>query len=297
VRSALLLTRLLVQRINGARIVWTVHNVNAHDQNNPRLERVLMHLVARLVHGVIFLTAASRKAAYGELPGLASKPFAVIPHGLYGRRSGKSRMEARAAFGLDPAARVVGFLGDIRPYKGLDLLLDAFASTPPGRVTLFVAGAFADRDYGAVMRPRIAEIAAMGHAVVLRQERLDDAALVDAIRASDTVALPYRAIWNSGLAVLAIENGGRLIASDAPLFRELQGELGAERVHVAEGTLTAEALIAAVQPKEENDSRRLDGFCAARTWERIGRDTVGFYRKLGAIGQALNRTAATEGTT
>jgi glycosyltransferase involved in cell wall biosynthesis len=296
-KSALLLLRLLLQRLNGARIVWTVHNINAHDQNNPRLERALMQLVARLVHGAIFLTAASRKAAYAELPALASKPFAVIPHGLYGRRSDKSREEARAAFGLDPVAGMAGFLGDIRPYKGLDLLLDAFEATPPGQTTLFVAGAFADRDYGAVMRRRIAELAADGHSVVLREERLDDEVLVDAIRASDAVALPYREIWNSGLAVLVVENGGRLIASDAPLFLELQGELGAERVHIAEGSLTAEALIAAVDQKADHDPRRIDAFCAARAWDRIGRDTVAFYRRLGAIGQRLNRAEATEGTT
>lgn len=281
-RSALLLLRLAVQRVKGARIVWTVHNVHAHDQENPSIERALMHRVVRLVHGVIFLSVSSREAAYADMPELASKPFAVIPHGLYGERSKKSRGEARARLGLPPESRVLGFLGDIRPYKGLDGLLDAFAATPPGHLTLFVAGIFPDKPYGVAMEARLADLAAEGHAIVFRRERLDDAALVDAIRASDAVALPYRAIWNSGLATLVLENGGRIIASDAPVFRELQEELGADWVHVADGVLTADMLTAAVARRPDAGSPAIEAFRAARSWSRIGDETVAFYLRLGA---------------
>lgn len=279
-RSGLLLVRLTVQRLRGARIVWTVHNVHAHDQENTSIERALMRWVTKLVGGVIFLSASSREAAYAEMPELASKPFAVIPHGLYGQRSERSRGDARAWLGLPPESRVLGFLGDIRPYKGLDVLLDAFAETPPGEVTLFVAGVFPDKSYGVAMEARVAELAAQGHAIVFRRERLDDAALVDAIRACDAVALPYRAIWNSGLATLVLENGGRVLASDAPVFRELQDELGPDRVRIAKGGPTAATLIAATEGAPEEGSKRLAEFCEVRSWSRIGADTVGFYRRL-----------------
>jgi beta-1,4-mannosyltransferase len=281
-RSALLLLRLTVQRLRGARIVWTVHNVHAHDQENPTIERALMRRVAGLVHGVIFLSASSREAAYAEMPGLASRPFAIVPHGLYGELSKKSRGEARAGLGLSPESRVLGFLGDIRPYKGLDILLDAFASTQPGHLTLFLAGIFPDKAYGATMEARLAELAAEGHAIVFLRERLDDAALVDAIRACDAVALPYRAIWNSGLATLVLENGGRIVTSDAAVFRELQEELGADWVNVADGVLTAGMLTEAMGRRPDAGSRAIETFRAARSWSRIGEETVAFYRRLAA---------------
>jgi glycosyltransferase involved in cell wall biosynthesis len=281
-RTLILAAHLLVQRLRGAHIVWTVHNVHGHDQNNPALERALMWFVVRLLHGVIFLSESSRQEAYAGLPALAAKPSAVIPHGVYGRRSEKSRAGARAGFGLPSNGFVVGFLGDIKPYKGLDRLLDAVAETAAGQVTLFVAGAFQDADYGARIRARVGDLAASGHAIVFREERLDDAALVDAIRASDIVALPYVAISNSGLALLVLENQGRILASDAPVFRELERELGAEFVQVVGARFSGADLMAAAGKGSDEATRRMEAFCEARSWPEIGAKTVGFYRQLGA---------------
>ena len=143
----------------------TLHNVHAHDQENPSIQRALMRLVTRLVHGVIFLPASSREAAYAEMPGIASKPFAIIPHGLYGQRSERSRDEARTCLGRPAGSRVLGFLGDIRRYKGLDVLLDAFARTPPGQVSLLV-GVFPDETYGFGVERHLAELSAQGHAII-----------------------------------------------------------------------------------------------------------------------------------
>lgn len=286
-RSALqktvnLLLPLVVYRLKGTRIVWTVHNVRGHDQNNEALEHFLMRIVVRLLHGVIFLTDSSRTPAYEEIPSLAAKPFAIIPHGLYGNRSQRTREEARELFGLPASGPVIGFHGDIKRYKGLDLLLAAFEQTPPGAVTLFVAGVFPSPSYGAVVRERLAGLRRRGYAVAFREERLDNAALVDAIRACTVVALPYRAIWNSGLALLVLENGVRILTSDAPVFRDLQDEVGREWVQLFDGDPTGEALMAAATPGD-GECRGTDcGFSDARSWSHIGAETVAFYRQLGA---------------
>lgn len=280
--SFVLVARLVLQRVRSARIVWTVHNVRGHDQDNPALERALMRAVTRLIHGAIFLTASSRAPAIEAFPALAPKPYAVVPHGLYGERSERTRGEARATFGLSPAGPVIGFLGDIRRYKGLDRLLSAFAETRPAQLTLFVGGAFDDERYGTGVRARLAELHARDHSIVFHERRLDGRALADAIRACDVVALPYRAIWNSGLALLVLENGGRILASDAPVFRELRDELGSERVRIAAGELTGEDLVAAVCGETREACEEPAAFLAARAWPRIGADTVAFYRRLGA---------------
>jgi glycosyltransferase involved in cell wall biosynthesis len=281
-KSFILLVRLGLQRIKGARIVWTVHNVQGHDRDNPRLERVLMRLVTALIHGAIFLTASSRAPAIEAFPALASKPHAVVPHGLYRERSQRTPGEARATFGLPPSGPVIGFLGDIRAYKGLDQLLLAFEETHPPELTLLVAGAFhGDHVYAASMRARIAGLQSRGYAIVFRERRLDDKALADAVRACDIVALLYQAIWNSGLAILVLENDSRILASDAPPFRELCDELGPERVRIVAGKITGEELVAACS-REAKLQGNPSTFLAARAWHRIAADTVAFYRRLGA---------------
>ncbi len=278
----LLITRLSIQRLKGARIVWTVHNVHDHDHSHPVLERVLMWFVARLVHGVIFLTASSRTAAYEQIPALKARPYAIIPHGLYGDRSGKTPNQSRALFGLPRDGPVIGFLGDIRHYKGLDLLLAAFAETIPRRATLFVAGVFLDAEYGAAVRASLCALATEGHSVVFRDERLDNATFVDAIRACDLIVLPYRASWNSGLALLILENRGRILASDAPVFQELQRELGPEWVQTFAGNLTGEKLVAALGRSADGEAPRMEVFRASRSWTQISLATIAFYRRLGA---------------
>jgi len=275
-----LFVRLLVQRIKGAKIVWTAHNLHDHDAKNPFLERVLMSFVARLIHGVIFLSPSSRPAAYEQMPTLRQKPHAIIPHGLYGVRSGNTRAQSLSQFGLPQKGAVVGFLGDIRAYKGLDLLLDAFAKIAPGRMTLFIAGVFADAEYEKTARDRLSSLLEEGHSVVFHEGRLDHEALADAIRACGLVALPYRKSSNSGLALLVLENQVRIIASDLPVFRELERELGSNWVRIADSCASSDELISALEPTDTGDVERLNSFVAARSWTEIGRATIEFYRQL-----------------
>ena len=282
VKTVNLLLPLLAQRLKGTRIVWTVHNVRGHDQNNAGLEKILMRVVARLVHGVIFLTESSRDPAYAEIPALAAKPFAVIPHGLYGSRSERTRDQARALFGLPVGTPVIGFLGDIKRYKGLDLLLDAFAETPPGEITLFIAGEFPSPSYRAEVENRLAGLRTGGHAVVFHEKRLDTQALIDAIRSCNVVALPYRTAWNSGLALLVLENGVRILTSDAPVFRDLQHEVGREWVETYDGNPTGKVLMSAAADAAGEGDMCKCGFSEARSWTRIGAETLAFYRRLGA---------------
>jgi glycosyltransferase involved in cell wall biosynthesis len=284
-RSALLVARLFLQRCRGARIVWTVHNATSHQQKSPRLERLLKWFVVLLTHGVIFLSETSRRSAQLELQGLARKPFAVIPHGLYGDyyKPRRSRDEVRAALRIEGAAPVIGFLGDIRLYKGLDVLLDAFEQLAPGKALLLIAGQFYDDDYAAQIRGRVERLALAGHSVRLVEGRLDDAELAETIAACDLVALPYRRIWNSGLALLALENGGRLVTSPAPIFHELESELGSDWITVADDDFTVDTLRAALEAgRTGQDGRRFKSFRDRRSWAEIAARTVRFYRDLGA---------------
>jgi beta-1,4-mannosyltransferase len=278
----ILVARLSIQRLKRARIVWTVHNVFDHDRLHPALERTLMWLVVRLVHGVIFLTASSRVIAYREMPGLKAKPFAIIPHGLYGQRSEKTRDQTRTMFGLPRDGPVIGFLGDIRRYKGLDHLLKGFGNTTSGQITLFVVGAFQESAYGTEIRACVSALSAAGHSIVFREERVDHATLVDAVRACDLIVLPYIASWNSGLAILILENGGRILTSNSAVFRELQDELGPDWVEIFDGSLTGHRLLTALNRSAIGEGDRREAFCAIRSWSHIGQATMAFYKRLGA---------------
>lgn len=284
-KSFEIVLRVAVQRLRGAAVIWTAHNVHAHDQNRPGLERALMGVLTRLLSGIVYLGESSRASVEAAYPALRAKPWAVIPHGLYGDlySSDRTPAQAREAFGLGAGEKVVSFIGDIRPYKGLDLLIEAFGALEPGSVTLFVAGMLPADDEGqaAMVREGLARLAASGRRVVTIDRRLDTGEMVDAIRASDLIAFPYRHVANSGLAMLVLEHGGRLLSSDRPLFRELQAEAGAAEVVIAEKGFTAAAIKDALRLKPE-DAAGADAFRRARAWPMLGAQTVEFYRRCGA---------------
>lgn len=283
--SGELALRLAIQRARGAAIIWTAHNIHAHDQNNPALERALMGCVTRLISGAVYLSATSRDMAEARYPALRRKPHAIIPHGIYGAvfDSEKDRSAARAHFSIPPSERVVSFLGDILPYKGLDVLTKAVMKLKPSELFLLVAGTFpADDSYAQEIRAGISKLQVLGHKVRFTERRLSNSEMVDAIRASDVVALPYKAAANSGLAILAIEHGARLLTTDHAVFRELRDEVGSDRITIAGPDFDADAVRTALQGKKGGAQDRIDTFLQARSWTSIAAQTVAFYRRCGA---------------
>jgi glycosyltransferase involved in cell wall biosynthesis len=74
-----------------------------------------------------------------------AKPKVYHPHPLYDNfGAAEPRAVAQAALQLDPAFRYILFFGFIRAYKGLDLLLEAFADPRLQQfpVRLIIAGEF-----------------------------------------------------------------------------------------------------------------------------------------------------------
>lgn len=270
------------QRAQGARIVWTVHNVHSHERTHPLLERILMWIFVRMIGGAIFLSESTRQAAYREMPSLRGKPSVIIPHGVYGDYYVRERTpeQTRAALGLGDGP-VLGFLGEIKPYKGLDLVLQAFERTEDPDITLLIAGRFSDKRYGAAMRQKIETLRGMGKAIIFKEGRVSDQELVETIAAIDLVALPYKVVWNSGFALLALETGAPILTTDEPIFVELEKELGPEWVQPVRGGI-GDAALKVVRKAQMSPQAltKLDTFRRSRAWDGLARDTLTFYQGL-----------------
>ncbi len=112
-----------------AAIVWTAHNVLPHDTAFPDVDVELRRgVVARadIVHVLSEGTVAAAAPLYEIPPGKVLH----LPHpaylGVY--PDDVSDADARRTYGLGADDIVFGLVGHLRPYKGLDELLDAFES-------------------------------------------------------------------------------------------------------------------------------------------------------------------------
>ena len=155
------------------------------------------------VDGFVYMS----EQVHSELRAYSDAPALFSPHPLFenfGERV--ERSEACVRLGLDPANRYVLFFGLIRDYKGLDLLLDAWAQLRrAGRTEgrrLIVAGEF----YTA-REPYLNRIADNGlqDEVLLHDRFIPDDDVKYYFSAADFVVQPYKTATQSGVTQIAYQ--------------------------------------------------------------------------------------------
>lgn len=224
--ATLALATIALARRRGTRLVWTGHDVVPHERFAPRWARLYWAAFVRRVDGTITLSEPVQHELLSTYPGLAVRPSRVVPHGHYrdAYPPAPGREAALATLGLEASASVLLFFGQLRPYKGLPALLDAFSRLRDEQAVLLVAGAPATADLTTDLRRR----AAADPRIRLDLRRIPDGDVPGLLAAADAVVLPYARIWSSGAALLALSFDRPVLLPDTPAFREL-AEVAGER--------------------------------------------------------------------
>ena len=135
-----------------------------------------------------------------------TKPAVLQPHPLYDVfGSAVSKTEARKHLGINENDFVFLFFGFIRKYKGLDMLLEAFAQlkksqSPIPKSKLLIAGEFYEerKQYDELI-----EQLNIKDDLILKTEFIADSEVKYYLCAADAVVQPYRNATQSGVTPLA----------------------------------------------------------------------------------------------
>jgi glycosyltransferase involved in cell wall biosynthesis len=212
-------------RASGKCIVWTCHNLEPHEGASWPV-RQSFRALARATDLVIYHDEQTRvrcEALYAP-----RGCFVVMPHGNYEGVYPPARpaAEVRRRLGLPATAPLLLCVGQIRPYKGLDVACAAVAGLE-GRVSLLVAGAAPVVPYARHVRSLLRELPGS----VIIEKELTEQEFADVVAASDVVLLPYRTVTGSGVLLAALTLGRGVVASDVPFFADvLRGHPAAGRV-------------------------------------------------------------------
>lgn len=207
----------------GGRLVWTVHNVLPHDAQHHEAEVLLGRALAGHADVVHVLTERTVDAA-APYYRLDPARTVCIPHasylGMYADTVGRD--EARRRLGLAADDAVLLALGRIRPYKGLDRLLDLVErlTAADSRVRLLVAGSLGSTAGSQPLARRLASTP--GTVSMLRRVNDDD--LQVWMRAADLAVLPYLRVLNSGAFLLAETFGLPVVGPRVGALAEREGE-------------------------------------------------------------------------
>ncbi len=270
---------LLAKRLGRIPLAYTVHNptgrVKAPEPHQETQDRLVALADLILAHG-----PSMRQRVIDTYPWAAHKTHAV-DHGNYEHVIHRyPRAEARAHLDLPPEVPLFVFVGQLRPRKGVDLLLEAFAEhhRHGGAGHLLIAGTATVPAYEARLHELADPCGSSVHWLVstrpVPQNTLDLA-----ISASTQVVLPFQDASQSGSLIFAM-NYGRCVVSTA--VGEVTRTLGDRGVLIDPGD--RQGLIEALELAERDPivcdqlgERARNYALTELSWLKIGERTVELY--------------------
>jgi glycosyltransferase involved in cell wall biosynthesis len=255
---------------SGRPLVLTAHDVLPREPAPGQL--AAQRRLYERVDAVVAHSEHGRRRLSAEL-GIDPARIHVIAHGALrpweGQPPATLPSELRGARGP-----VVLFFGLLRPYKGLDVLLEAWRGVEVGE--LWIVGA-----------PRM-DIAPLRAAAAERVRWLtrfvSDGELLKLMRRASLVVLPYHEIEQSGVAFTALGAGAPLLLSDVGGFPELAATGAARTFRAGDPLALREAMQALLSnPAALVELAARGGIAAGRdySWARIAEQTLALYAELG----------------
>jgi glycosyltransferase involved in cell wall biosynthesis len=185
-----------LSKLGTTNIVFLCHNVLPHE-SSP-VDRWLIRIAFHPVKSFLVQSTEDRDNLLRLRRGARVR---VQPHPIYDifRRGARSREQARAELGVD--GPMLLFFGLIRPYKGLGILIDAFAqSLEHTEARLFIVGEFYEDK-----APYVERINRLGIAkrVTIVDRYVPNEDVETYFLASDVVILPYLSATQSGITQIA----------------------------------------------------------------------------------------------
>jgi len=251
--------------------VMTTHGFLRGAESGPSAGRALERMDAVIA---LSLHGAERLREAGVDPARVH----VIPHGAfdYLTRLPEERPlpdELKGAQGP-----VILSFGVIRPYKGIDVLLRAFAAVEGAE--LWIVG----RPLGADLAELHRLAASAPGPVRMLTRFVPDSEVPAIMRRADIVALPYRDVDQSGVLYTALAFGKPIVASAVGGFGEVIQGHGAGRL-VPPGdpqalAATLRELLAQPAERARLGEAALAAAQGQYSWESVARRTLDLYRQL-----------------
>lgn len=149
------------------------------------------------------------------------KPRAFSPHPLFDNFGEIiSRNQALEKLGLDASKKYMLFFGFIRAYKGLDLLIRAFADPrfQTKNIQLIIAGEFYENE--ATYKSLIAELN-LENDIILKNDFIPDNEVNHYFCAADIVVQPYKSATQSGVTQIGYQFEKPMLVTDVGGLKEI----------------------------------------------------------------------------
>jgi len=280
IASLIFLFQLSLLKILGVKLVWTVHDYTNADQRFTGLDIGVRRLTVKLVDSMIVHTNVARQelTSLYKLSEIDKTKITVIPHGHFIEQypNTLSRIASREKLGLDKDLFVFGFVGYLRPYKGVLELIQAFRQIDGEQVRLLIAGMPFDPSFATAVK----EAAGEDSRIQFHLRFIEDEELQVFLNAADVLVFPYTRSLTSGSLILAMSFSKAIIAAEHSTIREVLPPEGG-LIYPTDGLEGLVDALNEIQKKdvismgEKNLSRAY-----ANDWQSIAKTTAKVYREI-----------------
>jgi glycosyltransferase involved in cell wall biosynthesis len=262
---------------HGRPLVLTAHDVLPHEPRPGQLDA--QRRLYERVDAVVVHSEHGRRRLIERL-GVDPARVHLIPHGALrpwldaGDREPGDDTDGELPADLAAVeGPVVLFFGLLRPYKGVDLLLDAWRGIDGAE--LWIVG---------MPRMDIEPLRAAAPGGVRFVSRfVQDGEVAALLRRAYVVALPYREVDQSGVAFTALGAGTPLVLSDVGGFAEIAATGAARLVPAGDAAALHDALqnlLGDPQARARMATAAARAADGAYAWEGIARRTLSLYEAL-----------------
>lgn len=182
-------------------VINTIHDPHLHDKYRNLAEMLFFksgEWSQRFISGFIILNDKDRDYIHQKY----NRPVGVIPHAAFNYYAGKAKSDISRII-----RKKISFIGRIEPYKGVDLLIDAFEKLKISELKLLVAGG-GELEFG--LKSRILN----NKNIELRNNFIPDNEMIDIVRESDFVVLPYKRASQSGVIPMCFALGRTVVSTN-----------------------------------------------------------------------------------
>ena len=195
--------------------IWTVHNLAPHDSMEMDSELALMRKMNEESDVIHFLTHESVAEIKKFIPVDERKIIVEPPCSYLGFLPNKLNSEAmRQRYGIAKESLIIGFVGQIRPYKNVQLLIDAFLELYEEfhNLVLIVAGLNQDPIVDSSMR----ELSQQFDYIHYIDRFLTPIEFAELSSLIQIACYPYTSILNSGSLFSSLSFGHHIVLPNHP---------------------------------------------------------------------------------
>jgi glycosyltransferase involved in cell wall biosynthesis len=256
---------LILLKLLRYRLIWTAHNLLPHERTSLN-DRLLMKMLLLLSDKVI---------VHSDIQ-LPTNKKIIIPHGNYINfyPNVVTKHEARKKLDVQQNDFVFLFFGHIKPYKGVELLLNSFQKIQKTNMKLLIVGDCKDPQYLDLLNKKTDKLTN----VTIIQSFIASDEVQYYFNAADTVVLPFKEVTTSGSFILASSFKKTVIAPCIGMFATLPQNLGYFYSLSNEDVLSSAMLQSFLQRKRLPAKGKLSyDYVSKFKWSEIASQTIKTY--------------------